>query len=123
MPGKAPDYLRRMDYTHPQRGYPRLAALMGKEKDIAIFRRFDDLNILSLLSLQAEIVQLEKEFQIECAADELGGRQPALQFSSNFQLSRESHSEQTRRLQAIKSLVKEYSTFREGMDERISSWI
>jgi len=62
MPGKAPDYLRRMDYTHPQRGYPRLADLMGKEKDIAIFRRFDDLNILSLLSLQAEIVQLEKEF-------------------------------------------------------------
>ncbi|KXX80329.1 hypothetical protein MMYC01_204684 [Madurella mycetomatis] len=54
---------------YPQDSYPRLATLMGKEKDIAIFRRFDDLNILCLLSLQAEIVQLEKEFRIDCVAD------------------------------------------------------
>ena len=98
-----------MDYPYPQRGYPRLAALMGKERDIAIFRRFDDLNILCLLSLQAEIVQREKEFKIECYADDTNGRGQAPKYSSNFRLARDNNSDQHVKLKVIRELVREYS--------------
>lgn len=82
---------------------------MGKERNIAIFRRFDDLSILCLLSLQAEIVQLEKEFKIECSADDTNGRHPASEYSSNFRLARDNKSEQHIKLKAIRELIKEYS--------------
>ncbi len=96
-----------MDY--PQRGYPILAALMAKERNIAIFRRFDDLNILCLLALQAEIVQREKEFKIECYADDTNGYSWAPRYSSNFRLARDSSSEQHAKLKIIRELVREYS--------------
>lgn len=41
------------------KGYPRLAALMGPNPDVAIFRRFSALNMLNLMSLQAKLVELE----------------------------------------------------------------
>ncbi|KAK4183289.1 hypothetical protein QBC35DRAFT_535841 [Podospora australis] len=56
-----------MDTCSQDRGYPRLAALMSSEKDVAILRRFDRANILCLLSLQSEVMELEKEFQQERA--------------------------------------------------------
>ncbi len=100
-------HLRNMAYS--QRGYPRLAALMGKEKDVAIFRRFDDLNMLCLLSLQAEIVQLETEFKIECIADDTSGLRPALEYSGNFKLARNNTSAQHTKLKTIRELIREYS--------------
>jgi hypothetical protein len=94
---------------YPQSSYPRLAALMGEEKSIAIFRRFDDLSILCLLSLQAEIVQLEKEFRTDCVADALSGHFPASSYCRNFKLSRDASSTQFIKLKDIKALIKEYS--------------
>lgn len=82
---------------------------MGKERNVAIFRRFDDLSILCLLSLQAEIVQLEKEFKIECSADDANGQYPASEYSSNFLLARKNSSEQHTKLKAIRDLIREYS--------------
>lgn len=45
------------------KGYPRLAAFMGMDQDLGIFRRFDDLNFISLLALQDEIMELEQELR------------------------------------------------------------
>lgn len=46
-----------------QRGYPKLASLMGHHTETAIFRRFGQLNMLNLLSLQAELTDLELQLQ------------------------------------------------------------
>jgi hypothetical protein len=45
-------------------GYSRLAALMGKHHDLAIFRRFAVLNAKSLLCMQGELVHLEAELKM-----------------------------------------------------------
>jgi hypothetical protein len=49
-------------------GYSRLATLMGKHHDLAIFRQFSVLNAKNLLYLQGEITHLEAE--LELIADE-----------------------------------------------------
>jgi hypothetical protein len=40
-------------------GYTKLASVMGKNPELAIFRRFSALNAKNLLYLQAEHVNLE----------------------------------------------------------------
>ncbi|KAK4144941.1 uncharacterized protein C8A04DRAFT_11026 [Dichotomopilus funicola] len=45
-----------------QANYHRLSSLMRNGPDLAIFRRFGELNLMSLLSLQAEILQLESDY-------------------------------------------------------------
>lgn len=40
-------------------GYAKVAALMAKHDELAMFRRFKKLNCLNLLYLQAEIMELE----------------------------------------------------------------
>jgi len=44
-------------------GYPKLASLMGQHTETAIFRRFGQLNMFNLLSLQAELTDLELQLQ------------------------------------------------------------
>jgi hypothetical protein len=44
-------------------GYPKLAALISKEKNYAIFRKFNTLNARNLLYLQAELTYLEWRLQ------------------------------------------------------------
>ena len=44
-------------------GYPQLAALVGRDKTLAIFRRFRALNCRSLLYLQAEVLDLESRLR------------------------------------------------------------
>ncbi|KAL9036090.1 MAG: hypothetical protein Q9180_004498, partial [Flavoplaca navasiana] len=43
--------------------YNRLAALIGKYQELAIFRRFQTLNAKSLLYMQAELLNLENELK------------------------------------------------------------
>src|SRR2546423_9509780 len=45
-------------------GYSKLAALIGKHHDLAIFRRFSVLNSKNLLYMQGELVQLEAELNM-----------------------------------------------------------
>ena len=45
-------------------GHTELAALFGKHHDLAIFRRFSDLNALNLLCMQVEITHLEAELRV-----------------------------------------------------------
>jgi len=44
-------------------GYEKLAGLMTKHPEVATFQRFDFLNILNILFLQAELVHLEKDLR------------------------------------------------------------
>jgi len=44
-------------------GYPSVAALVSKDNDFAIFRKFRYLNARNLLYLQAELVDLENELE------------------------------------------------------------
>ncbi|KAF4331974.1 hypothetical protein FBEOM_14241 [Fusarium beomiforme] len=42
------------------------AGLMAAEEDWAVFRRFDEFNLINLLMLQDEIQKLGKEFKDSC---------------------------------------------------------
>lgn len=44
-------------------GYPKLADLMARYGEAAIFRRFRSLNLFVLMSLQAELVELEERLR------------------------------------------------------------
>ncbi len=46
--------------------YQNLAGIMDKDEGTAIFRRFGDLNMLNLLSLQAELEKLRNDFKALC---------------------------------------------------------
>lgn len=46
-----------------RQGYPKLAKVFGRNQEHAIFRRFGPLAMLNLMSLQAEILDLEKELE------------------------------------------------------------
>ncbi|KAK7531724.1 uncharacterized protein J3D65DRAFT_560260 [Phyllosticta citribraziliensis] len=45
-------------------GYPRLAARMGLQPELAIFRRFGFLNKLNILCLQAELAAIEEDLKL-----------------------------------------------------------
>ena len=51
-------------------GYHRLARLMTADNSLAIFRRFDYINAIGLLSLQAEITDMQSEFSQQCRMDD-----------------------------------------------------
>ena len=91
------------------KGYHKLAKLMSDDKDIAIFRRFDDLNLLSLLSLQAEILELRQSLRRTCLLDDTHGQENEKKYSSNFKLSRNNQSEQYKRIEVIRQKLKDYS--------------
>ncbi|RYP34895.1 hypothetical protein DL767_004071 [Monosporascus sp. MG133] len=98
-----------MQYS--QEGYVKLAGLMGNIRDIAIFRRFDQMNILSLLSLQAEIIELESSFFRASHLDNIGTDEDpnCKKYSKNFRLSKDNHSDQYARLKELRKLLLEYN--------------
>jgi len=51
-------------------GYPRIAHLMSEHRELGIFRRFEALNILSLLHMQAELMILEEKYYELASTDE-----------------------------------------------------
>ncbi|KAF5547725.1 hypothetical protein FMEXI_5051 [Fusarium mexicanum] len=52
--------------------YGRLANIMSQDKNFAIFRRFDDINLAVLLALQAELVDLQYQFHAQSQKDNSG---------------------------------------------------
>jgi uncharacterized protein DUF6594 len=55
----------------PQVGYRRLATKMGRwDSEISLFRKFGDLNMFNLLSLQAELMDLRLELDQTCRSDD-----------------------------------------------------
>jgi hypothetical protein len=68
------------------RGYPKLAREMGRISEFAIFRRFEYLNMLNLLRLQAELVNLESELQVLQQQDNDANDGDKSNFSVDFYL-------------------------------------
>jgi hypothetical protein len=61
-----------------------LAQVMGRSDELASFRKFSDLNMLSLMSLQAELVELREDFYAICEDDEKRGEQFDRSFAALF---------------------------------------
>ena len=91
-------------------GYHRLANLMSRDKSIAIFRRFDALNILNILSLQTEIYDLQRQYEAQCKKDGLSRDSVKANFAKDFYLLRQSKdAEQYNLLNCIREKIVMYS--------------
>jgi hypothetical protein len=51
-------------------GYHKIAGIMSRHDSVTIFRKFGELNMFNLLSLQAELMELQREFVKFCKDDE-----------------------------------------------------
>jgi hypothetical protein len=94
--------------SKPQ-GYHRLAHVMGRSGELAIFRKFNDLNMLSLMSLQAELVDLRDDFYAIAADDEKRGLVFDRNFAALFASKHEANNFQFEKLAIIRDKTKEYS--------------
>ncbi|KAE9372811.1 hypothetical protein N431DRAFT_339092 [Stipitochalara longipes BDJ] len=94
--------------TYKPKGYHKLAEVMSRDMDAAIFHRFEDLGLLSLLSLQAEIIHLRKEFRRKCFLNDEFGHEFERSYSGNFKSARDGDSEQYQILKTIQSKLGEY---------------
>jgi len=56
--------------TPKPRGYRKLATLIGSSRELATFRRFDDLNMLRIMRLQSELIDLEDQYNDACNEDD-----------------------------------------------------
>jgi len=85
---------------------------MGPYPEMAIFRRFGDLNMLRLLSLQAELLDLQLRFRQATAGDEISSEK-AREYSTSFVAMLDhpeaERPEQWRLLVDIRKKVDEYS--------------
>jgi hypothetical protein len=66
MTGPIPD---REPGGHSPQHYHLLAQMMSRDANLAIFRRFEDLNYTRLMSLQAEIVEVKVIYGEKCKED------------------------------------------------------
>ncbi|PMD32361.1 hypothetical protein L207DRAFT_384828, partial [Hyaloscypha variabilis F] len=94
------------------KGYHKLAEVMSRDMDAAIFNRFEDLALLSLLALQAEIIDLRKQFRQKCYLNNEHGNESERHYSESFKAARDEKSEQYQLLEAIQSKLGEYSVSR-----------
>jgi hypothetical protein len=65
-------------------GYEKLAGFMAKHAEVATFQRFDFLNTLNILYLQAELVHLEGELRDSMKADLESGNEPSARNSDDL---------------------------------------
>ncbi|KAF1951111.1 hypothetical protein CC80DRAFT_481821 [Byssothecium circinans] len=89
-------------------GYHRMARMMGKSDELAIFRKFNDVNMLSLLSLQAEILELRDDFYIICEGDEELGRDFSTSMLHLLQEKNDSGKNQYQALELIRDKIQQY---------------
>lgn len=94
------------------RGYHRLAALMGKSRQMCIFRRFGKLTMLNLLSLQAELMKLEDQLRRWREEDDKSSDPDERKYSSYFhglQMSeKKTNNRQWKTLMATRKKLQEY---------------
>ncbi|MCJ1336571.1 hypothetical protein MMC09_001847 [Bachmanniomyces sp. S44760] len=79
-------------------GYPRLANLVGRKPEVAIFRRFGALNVENLLFLQAELVTLEQELKEIVEEDKHSDDPARKEFSTSWYALHESRMSKSRRV-------------------------
>ena len=97
-------------------GYPTFAAFIAKDKDAAIYRRFENLSARNLLYLQSELHDLERQLEDidrEDAKDienELAQR--AATHWTHYEQDSNEQAQRRRKLQrTIKEKIKEYRTY------------
>jgi hypothetical protein len=73
-----------------QRGYRKLATFMAEIDDVVIFRRFQRLNMVNLLRLQAELAALELSYDAACDRDDSSSNMEEQGFTQSFYELRES---------------------------------
>jgi hypothetical protein len=98
-----------MGSNYKPQGYHRLAQVMGRSGELAIFRKFNDLNMLSLMSLQAELVELRDDFYEIAADDEKSGHAFDRNFAMLFESKQQANNFQHKKLETIREKTKEYS--------------
>ncbi|USP77434.1 hypothetical protein yc1106_04708 [Curvularia clavata] len=94
-------------------GYNKLAKLMGKHTEMAIFRRFGSLNMINLLYLQAELMDLERKYEVAYCEDAKSSVESVRSFCNDFAKLRSSKSigypDQLNQLLNISDKLEKYS--------------
>ena len=73
-------------------GYPKIAFLMGRSPEYAIFRRYAALNAKNLLYLQAELKILEAKLHDLEEADQNSQHEDRMIYSRDWETLRDSHN-------------------------------
>lgn len=76
---------------------------MEGDRNLAIFRRFDDISVLRLLSLQAEILELRAQFDFQCKKNDISPNTKKQEYSRSFAALRlgEQQGEEQARVQTL----------------------
>jgi hypothetical protein len=95
-------------------GYNRLAAVIGTDRDLAIFRRFLILNSKNLLYMQGELALLEAELRAIANEDKESKDPEIAEFEFCIQTLKGPHvckdgGQQWRKILEIRQKLKEYS--------------
>lgn len=94
-------------------GYNKLAGLMAQNTEAAIFRRFGSLNMITILYMQAELMELERNFEVECLGDSASQVDSVNSFCRDFTKLRASagtpNDDQLRSLKLIQTKLEQYS--------------
>ena len=98
-----------MASSRPPEGYPRLAACMKESPEIAIFRRFGDLNVQNLLYLQSELNHMLEDYR-DIVQEDYDSKDPKREVLSRrwIELSR-SRGDQWEKWLDIRSKLEHYS--------------
>jgi len=102
------------DFDIPEKGYRTVAAAMTKNPEVTMFRVFWDLQYLSLLRLQARLIDLKRQYVRQCLQDDGDSTAakaayswPTLDDPASFEVAPLQESI----LRDIQSTLKEYSKF------------
>jgi hypothetical protein len=117
-------------------GYQKLAELMTKHSEVATFKRFDFLNTLNILYMQAELVHLEEELR-DSMREDLESGNSMLSESSNeactsanvhrgedtdtANTSNDGQAEATMEMRPLSNLRMGFTTEYSGINERVES--
>lgn len=117
-------------------GYQKLAELMTKHSEAATFKRFDFLNTLNILYMQAELVHLEEELR-DSMREDLESGNSMLYESSNeactsanvhrgedmdtANTSNDGQAEATMEMRPLSNLRMGFTTEYSGINERVES--
>jgi hypothetical protein len=103
-----------LEYGTPDSpGYHTLASLMGRDGEYAIFRKFSSLNMLNLMTLQAELLELENRYKEALYMDERNEK--GIPLATSFMALRKSNSRQKEVLGEIRKKLDEYSRWQHPM--------
>ncbi|KAI9880356.1 MAG: hypothetical protein M1830_003967 [Pleopsidium flavum] len=94
-------------------GYAKLAAMMGRHPEMAIFRAFRPLNTQNLLYLQAELVELERDLEFIASLDNASGNPPKQAYARSWSALQKSKEDgdglQLSKVLTIRAKLKEYN--------------